>query len=130
MNMHLLIEKGMRGGISYIAKRYSKAKNKYMTDHDSSVESTLIIYLDANNLCGWAMSDYLPYGEFEWLSQEEIKNFDVNSISKNNLDKYILEAYLEYSGELHDLHNGYPLAPEKKHEISSDMLSKYCSDIA
>ena len=129
--MHLLIEKGMRGGIFYIAKRYSKANNKYMTDHDSSVESTLIIYLDANNLCGWAMSDYLPYGEFECLSQEEIKNFDVNSISKNNFDRYILEADLEYSGELHDFHNGYPLAPEKKkHEISNDMLSKYCSDIA
>ena len=66
--MHLSIEKGMRGGISYIAKRYIKANNKYMTDYDSE-ECIFIIYLDANNLYGWPMNKYLLYGEFEWLSQ-------------------------------------------------------------
>ena len=66
IKMHLFIEKAMRRGISYIAKRYSKVNNKYMTGYDSSEESIFIIYLNVNNLHGWAMSKYLPYGGFEW----------------------------------------------------------------
>ena len=69
IDIHLLFEKGMRGGISYIAKRYSKANNKPMTDYDSREESIYIIYLEANNLYGWAMSQYLPYGGFKWLNK-------------------------------------------------------------
>ena len=94
--MHLFIEKGMVGGISYSAKRYSIANIKYMTDYDSSEEGIFIIYLDVNNLYGWAMSRYLPYGRFKWISDEEIKNSDVNSISENSLHGYILEVDLEY----------------------------------
>ena len=48
--MHLFIEKGIRGGISYTAKRYGKANNKYMTDYDSSKDFIFIIYLDSNSL--------------------------------------------------------------------------------
>ena len=66
-----------------------------------------------NNLYGCAMSKYLPYRGFKWLSQEEIKIFDVNSINENSLGRYILEVDLEYPNELHDLHNDYPLASEK-----------------
>ena len=53
----------------------------------------------------------------------------MNSVSENSSVGYILEAELEYPGELHDLHNDYPLAPEKL-EITENMLSKYCSNIA
>ena len=56
IHMHLFIEKWMRGGISYIAKRYSKANNKYMQSYDANNPSKLITYLDANNLYGWAVS--------------------------------------------------------------------------
>ena len=66
IDKYLFIEKGTAGGISYIAKRYAKANNKYMHDYDSNKQSTFITYLDNNNLYGWAMSVYLPYGEFEW----------------------------------------------------------------
>ena len=75
------------------------------------------------------MSQYLPYGGFKWLSQEEINRFDGNSIDENRFYGYILEVDLEYPGELHELHNDYSLDPEKL-EISNDMLSKYCRDIA
>ena len=50
IDMHLLIEKGMRGGISYIAKRHSKTNNKYMQSYDAKKPGKFITYLDANNL--------------------------------------------------------------------------------
>ena len=67
IDKYLFIEKGLRGGISYIAKKYAKANNKYMNDYDPKKQSTFISYLDMNNLYGWAMSEYLPYKEFKWL---------------------------------------------------------------
>ena len=60
-DMHLFIEKGLRGRISYIAKRYSEANNKYIKNYDPAKLSGFIEYLDKNNLYGWAMSGYLPY---------------------------------------------------------------------
>ena len=59
---YLFIQKRLRGGISYIAKRYAKAYDKYMNDYDPKKPSVFIIYLDMNNFYGWAMSEYLPYG--------------------------------------------------------------------
>ena len=125
--MHLFIEERLRGGISYIAKRCSEANNKYMKNYDPTKSSKYIEYLDKNNLYGWAMSGYLPYEGFKWL--ENADNFDVNSISEKSPIGYILEADLEHPGELHALHNDYPLAPEKL-AIPYDMLLDYCKKIA
>ena len=68
--MHLLIEKAMRGDISYIGKWYSKTNNKCMTDYDPNKPNKFITYLNANNLYGWVMSQYLPCDGFKWLSQK------------------------------------------------------------
>ena len=124
---YLFIEKGQRGGVSYIAKRYAEANNKYMNDYDPEKPSTFITYLDKNNLYGWSVSEYLPYEKSEWL--ENIDGFDVMSINEKSDIGYILEVDLEYPDELHELHNDYPLAPEKL-AVSSDMLSEYCKKIA
>ena len=123
--MYLLIEKGLRGGISYIAKRYAKANNKYMKDYDPKKLSKFITYLDMNNLYGWAMSEYLPYGGFKWL--KNFDGFDLRSISKESKIGYTLEVDLEYPDELHALHNDYPQAPEKL-AVSYEMLSNYCKE--
>ena len=64
--MYLFIEKGLRGGISFIAKGYAKANNKYMKDYDPWKPSKYISYLNLNNLYGWAMSSYFPYDRFKW----------------------------------------------------------------
>ena len=68
------------------------------------------------------MCRYLPYGGFKRLSQKEIDKFDVNLISENSSDGYLVD--LEYPDELHELRHDYPLAPEKL-ETRNDMLSNY-----
>ena len=123
IDKYLLIEKGLRGGISYIAKRCAKASNKYMNDYNPKKQATFISYLDINNLYGWAMSQYLPYKEFKWL--KNIDEFDIMSVSEKSPIGYLLEVDLKYPDELHELHNDYPLAPEKL-AVSSNMLSNYC----
>ena len=78
-----------------------------------AIVKEVITYLDENNLCGWALSQYLPYSGFKWLNHKEISDFCLNSIIENSSIGYILEVDLEYPRKLHDLHNDYRLAPEK-----------------
>ena len=66
-DMLMMIERGIRGGITHISKRYSEANNKYMKNYDPEKKSTFIQYLDANNLYGWAMSQNLPTHGFKWM---------------------------------------------------------------
>ena len=129
IDMFQFIEKGMRGGISYIANRYGKANNKYMKNYDEKTPSKYIMYLDATNLYGWAMSQYLPTGNFKWLSQNQIEKTNLGKYTENSKKGLILEVDLEYPQELHDLHNDYPLGPEKI-KVAKDMLSDYCKKIA
>ena len=129
IDMFQFIEKGLRGGISYIANRYGKANNKYMKEYDEKASSKYIMYLDANNLYGWAMSQYLPTGRFRWMTQKQIDKIDLAKYKEDSEKGLILEVDLEYPEELHDLHNDYPLGPEKI-KVTDNMLSKYCKDIA
>ena len=118
IDKYLFLEKGMKGGISYISKRYAKS--------EGNID---IMYWDMNNLYATVMSfDYLPYGSFKWLSKEKIKRFDLDSIDENSKIGYILEVDLEYCKELHDIHNDYPLYPEHI-SVNYEMLSKYCKNI-
>ena len=117
IDKYLFIEKGLRSGISYIAKRYAKAKNKYTENYDPQKPSTFITYLDMNNLYGWGLSEFI-YGGSEWL--KNVDGFYVNSVNEKSEIGYFLEVDLEYPDELHELHNDYPLAPEKL-AVSSDM---------
>ena len=127
-DIHLFTEIRMRGGISCVKKRFSKANNEYCPDYDKNKHKVYINYHDMNNLYGDAMSQYLPYGGFKWV---EVNNEPVNKIlnkSDNSLHDYFLKVDLGYLEELHDIHNDYPMAPEKI-KIEDDMLSPYCSEI-
>ena len=121
IDMQLFIEKGLRGGISCITHRHAEANNKYMKNFDLDKLISYIMYLDANNLYGWAMSQPLPYGNFKWVEANSV-------IHKRKGIGHIYEVDLEYPEELHDLHNDYPCAPEKI-KVSDDMLSDYCREI-
>ena len=110
----LMVEKGIRGGISIISNRYGEANNKYMKGFNQKELSKFLMYLDANNLYGWAMSLKLPVHSFKWMTNQEIENIFNNQIVQVwEKTPCILEVDLEYPEELHDLHNDYPLCPER-----------------
>ena len=129
VDMFQFIEKGLRGGISYIANRYGKANNKYMKEYDEKGPSKYIMYLDANNLYGWAMSQYLPTGGFRWMTEKQINKINLAKYKEDSDKGIILEVDLKYPEKLHDLHNDYPLAAEKI-KVTDNMLSKYCKNIS
>ena len=104
-DMLMMVEKGIRGGVSMISTRYGKANNPYMNNYDPDQPTKYISYLDANNLYGWAMSKHLPTHGFKWMKREELKDWKTQPC--------ILEVSLTYPEKLHDLHNDYPLAPER-----------------
>ena len=106
----LMVEKGIRGGNSNVFKRFAKANNKFMKNFDEKQTSRFLVYLDANNLYGWAMSQPLPVGKFAWTSEEELKNW--KNFVETEGRGCILEVDLIYPEELHDSHNDFPLAPE------------------
>ena len=109
-DMLLMVEKGIRGGVSMISTRFGRANNKYMTkdrdgeEYDPGKPSTYIPYLDANNLYGYAMSKKLPTHGFRWMTPTELEYWSFLTC--------IVEVDLEYPLDLHDLHNDYPLAPD------------------
>ena len=117
-DMLMMIERGIRGGITHISKRYAEANNKYMKNYNPDVKSTFIQYLDANNLYGCAMSQNLPTHGFKWMTNitkekvMEILEKTNHSMSNTCKKGYIFEVDLEYPPHLWETHNDYPLAPE------------------
>ena len=119
-DMLMMFERGIRGGITHISKRYSEANNKYMKDYNPDKPSKFIQYLDANNFYGWAMSQSLPTDGFKWmknLTKDKVMDIleKANDSMANPIKKkgYIFEVDLEYPKELWKSHNDYPLVPEK-----------------
>ncbi|MES9881403.1 MAG: C2H2-type zinc finger protein [Sedimenticola sp.] len=124
----LFIEKGIRGGISQISNRYKCANNPLLENYDPNVVTSYNMYYDANNLYGWAMCQPLPHSGFRFLDTEEVQDFDVKSVGQESDFGYILEVTLSYPEHLHNMHNEYPLAPERK-LFTDDMLSPYAKRI-
>ena len=120
-DIYLFLEKYMRGGFSYISKRYNKASNRYLKSYKSKKESKHIIYLDANNLYGYTMSKFILRTGFRGIHP---KNFDSIKYSSNSSKRCALELGLKYPKELRQLHNDYTLA-SCKIKIKKWMLSKY-----
>ena len=122
LDMYTFLQDSMRGGISMISTRYAASIPAELRTH--------LIYLDANNLYEWTMSQYFPKHGFKFLTDEEVRNqfrtCDINthlaSISGTANTGYILVVDLEYPSTLHDSHNDYSLAVESL-EITRDMLS-------
>ena len=112
INMLLMVEIGIRGGISHSISRYVKANNKYMKSFDKNKESSYIHYWDANNLYGWTMSQKLPVNNFEWIKDTSQINEDfIKSYNKDSDKGYFLEVDVQYLEKLRKLHNDLPFLP-------------------
>ena len=117
-----LIDASIRGGVSMTSTRHARANNPSLPSYDPELPRHDLIYLDANNLYGHAMSQYLPTGGFRVLIDEETQSLELENLSDNGDEGYIYEVDLHYPIELHDKHDDYPLAPQSL-EIDSTMYS-------
>ena len=116
-DIYMLYEKGIRGGITMVSKRYAEKE-----------ENTCLHYVDANNLYGWAMSQSLPTGDHYSLSDAEIQELTINELLSRPMNEdeygYTFVVDLQYPIYLHDAHNDLPLLPEKR-KTERSMISDY-----
>ena len=131
-DMYHFMEQGLKGGIASINKRYAKANNRYLPDeYNPDKAESYLIYLDANNLYGYAMSQYLPKSDFKFLSSEEVAiKFPLERLQEilqsllDGSNGYILDVDMDYPAHLHDTHSDYPTVP-KKISIDTNMYSPF-----
>ena len=128
MEMFLMIEKSIRGGISVISKRHAVANNPQLKDYDPQKESSHLLYIDSTNLYGKAMSEKVPVGGFVWvkngITPEFIMEYDANSTDQG----YILEVDIDIPEEIHQQTDDYPLCPEHL-DINEGMLSNHSKGV-
>ena len=122
INQYFFLERDIRGRLSMVAKRYAKANHSTIPGYDSSAPTVHILDMDANNLYGKAMQEYLPYGGFRWMVGCELTEEQIMKIAPDADEGCFVECTLDYPQALHDLHADYPLAPVKT-KITYDMLS-------
>ena len=110
LNMY---ESMKRGGVCFVGtKRHVKANNKYLEDYDETQESSYIMYWDANNLYGFAMSQYLPYADFKFIDNDD-ETFDKLLKTPSDSDiGYTTKIDFSYPNEIHDKLKEFVPAPE------------------
>ena len=149
IDTHLFFDLGLRGGISMVVNQFARANNNLMGEkYKSNTQQSFIQYVDANNLYGWAMSQFLPFGGFQWVSRLNSNSStitddddcnksmqeweqEIMKLSEEDPVGYMFQVDLEYPEKLHfDLkHDNFPLAPESI-KIEKDMLSNYQQKLA
>ena len=125
-DMYILFEKGTRGEVSYISNGYSKSNSKFLKSFDPKIELKRIIYLDTNNLYGYAMSKFLPTSGTKRVDH---KGFDLKKYINDSSKECVLKVDLEYLKELIELHHGYPWASDNI-DMKRKMLYNYQLKIA
>ena len=128
VDMYMFIEKGLRGGMSTVSKRHAIANNPRVKGYNPKKPTKYIMYLDANSLYPWAMSQPLPTSNFEWVENIDRLREKILDHPDNDSKGYFLEVDLEYPEKLHDYHNDYPLAPERvkvEYEETSDYQKSF-----
>ena len=118
IDMVLMTEKAIRGGLTQVIRKHNIANNKYLPSYNKSKKNVFLQYLDANNLYGYAMIQKLPLDGYKWgnasvFTDDFVKNYDINS------DKgYLLEVNVEYPIELRTAHKDLPFLPERRLNMS------------
>ena len=116
-DMILMCENNIRGGVSFVGERWVAA------DPEGNRN---LVYIDANNLYGFAQQSPLPVGNYQWCTRDEVDRLGKEIHSKGLDDEigYILEVDLFYPPLVHDKHASMPLAAEKIGFTAKD-LSPY-----
>ena len=118
-NMFLTYEQGIRSGIYNKVHSCAEA-NKYMKNYDKNKESSFLMYVDANNLYGWAMSKKLPVDGFKWVDDLSMFTEDfIKSYDEEGDAGYLLVVDIEYPKTLHMLHSDLPFSPGKKKIVNA-----------
>ena len=128
MEMFLMLEKSIRGGISVISKRHATANNPELSDFDPNKDTSHLLYLDASNLYGAAMSQKVPVGGFVWHKETISEDFILNYDAANSDEGFILEVDVDIPEAIHDHTDEYPLCPEHL-DINQDMISDITKEI-
>ena len=129
IDMFLMIEAGIRGGMCQSVHRYTKSDNKYMKNYDKSIGLSYLMYLDANNLYGSATSQQLPVNDFKWANN--LSRFNERSIKNYNESSdigYFLEKDVEYPKKLFSSHKDLLFLPEKKKKEKVEKLVSSIED--
>lgn len=115
IEMYSFFTSGIRGGICEAPHRYAQANNVSSDVFDENRDPASILSVDINSLYAYVMEKYpMPYKDFRWLSEKEISELDIGKLNKRSKTGYYLDVCLGYPDDLHDKHNQFPLAPEKK----------------
>lgn len=131
VNMLHFFKHGIRGGVSMCVSKKATANNPFLQNYNPTQPNSYIAYLDATNLYGYCMQQFLPEKNFVWLSDEEIQNYNPIEQSDTSEYGYILEVDIDYPENLHNLHNDFPFCPEslippnsKSPKLSPNLLNK------
>eukprot|EP00116_Pleurobrachia_bachei_P002124 sb/3462386/ len=123
-DMHQMIESGVRGGVSVISHRLASANNPGVDNYNPKQPETYLLYIDANNLYGWSMSQPLPVDGFTWVDIDDWSHTTIATMELVKGKGLILEVDLHFPHQLHDKFSDYPLAPSHT-TITDEMLSPF-----
>ena len=126
IDMSIMFEKRITGGISQAIHRYAKANNKYMKNYNKNILSSYLLYLHANNLYGWAIRKKVPVDNFQWAKNLNIYSEDfIKRYDENSEQGYLLEVDIEYPKELAKLHEDLTFLPERGDKLYATLQDKY-----
>ena len=133
VDMVLMVENGIRGGLTQVAHKYASADNKYLPDYNQNLKSTYLQYFDTNNLYGYTMTKKLSLNAFKWSDPIKYTSEFIKNYNDTCDEGYLLEVDVEYPKHLHNAHSDLTFLPERRkkldkpfeYEISDDIKKKH-----
>jgi len=126
----LFLERSIRGGITQCISRHANGNNIQMAKYEANESPVTILYIDSNNLYGWALCEPMPYSSFTWLNETDFDQFtpeNILAIPEDGDTGYFFQVDLHYPEEIHDLHDDLPFCPEKKKTLNGKVKKLLCT---